>query len=173
MHEPSRDPRKVGMSEGLRISHPSFKSWRRVLAPLPVMLDMFAFISANITRGWRPLYRLRICFKKVRSSNLPRNGEFERGGTYAVTRVKERCEDLIVVAVASINPSKVRVWRAVTSGDGDLPTQMPPAMLRMPAVVRTRDGRCEHVLNVGMGGAVDGVLISARAMMSSFSSSAV
>ena len=177
MHEPSRDPRKVGMSEGLRISHPSFKSWRRVLAPLPVMLEMLAFMSASMTRGWRlpalSLYKLRSCFKKVWSSNLPRNGELERGGTYAVTRVKERCKDLIVVAVASMNPSKVRVWRAVTSGDGDLPTQMPPAMLRVPAVVRTRDGRYEHVLNVGMGGAANGVLISARAIMSSFSSSAV
>ena len=66
--------------------------------------------------------------------------------------------------------------RAVTSGDGDLPTHMPPAMLLI-LVPGThgpmRDFLKVQVLKVGMGGSADGVLISTRAMTSSLSSSAV
>ena len=46
---------------------------------------------------------------------------------YPVTRVNERLADLNVVATASMYPVNTEYVRPVSTTDGSLPTQMPPA----------------------------------------------
>ena len=46
---------------------------------------------------------------------------------YPVIRVNAKAGDFREVAVASMKPENILVVRHVRSGDGSLPTQMPPA----------------------------------------------
>jgi len=143
-----------------------------VLVPRPVHVAMSVLASAMNISGLS--YKALSCVKN--SSSLywppPRSAvACQLGGMYAMIKVKEKLGDLSEVAVASMRPVNTFVVRPVRSGEGVLPTQIPPAAcLSLCVTGLTIAGLKEIVLKPAPGGAGKGALVSTRARMSTLSS---
>ena len=162
----------VGWVGELKSSQPSFSILRMVVVPRPVQETMSVLASA-IKRSERS-YRGCNCLKNSVSSYAPRRGPGV-GGISPVINVNERLGDLKEVATASMYPVNTEWVRPVSSADGSLPTQMPPAACLSSGDVGEVMAFLKEIrLNCrGIGGHADEDFVSARAMMSVWSSRVV
>ena len=143
-----------------------------VLVPRPVHVAMSVLASAMNISGLS--YKALSCVKNSSSLYWPQPRSAvacQLGGMYAMIKVKEKLGDLSEVAVASMRPVNTFVVRPVRSGEGVLPTQIPPAAcLSLCEIGLTIAGLKEIVLKPAPGGAGEGALVSTRARMSTLSS---